>query len=104
MSGDRYLNSKYFGLTTYEFEIFKKKHKEICNYTINEFEEFLEKNNITKFIKDRNDYSPQNCNRFGIKLLTQFEDPKIYHNVYPLNYPIPLAPIKIPKLSIYQIF
>ena len=53
MSKDNYLNSKYFGLTTYEFEIFKKKHPEICCYTINEFEEFLKKNSITQFIKDR---------------------------------------------------
>ena len=98
MSKDRYLNSKYFGLTTYEFEIFKKRHPEICNYTIYQFEEFLKKKGINKLNINKDNYSPLNCNRFGVKLLPNFEKPKIHKKVYPNNPAISLDPIKIPKI------
>lgn len=98
MSKDNYLNSKYFGLTTYEFEIFRKKHPKICNYTINEFEELLKKKGIKKLRIDKNNYRPRNCNRFGVKLLPYFELPNINQKVYPYNSNIGLDPIKIPKI------
>lgn len=98
MSKNIYLNPKYFGFTYYEFDIFKKRHPEICNYTIYQFEEFQKKKGINKLNINRDNYRPQNCNRFGVRLLTYFEEPKIHEKVYPNNWPIGLEPIKIPKI------